>query len=113
MKNCEFGLRWTGTVLIFALAPSVALAYIDPGNGAYMVQALFALVGTALFYLRHPIRSLKELWRRFSSRGTETPAARKMNVSSGADPGTARHEGGPDAMSDTVSKAVRDEGMLR
>lgn len=74
------------------MAPTVALAYIDPGNGAYMVQALFALVGAALFYLRHPIRSLKELWQWFSSRGRQESGARSAHADSGTDPGAAQHE---------------------
>jgi hypothetical protein len=49
-------------VLFLATAPKVASAYIDPGNGAYMVQALFALIGAALFYMRHPVRTLKGIW---------------------------------------------------
>lgn len=65
MKSGDFGLRFAAVVLILALAPAAAMAYIDPGNGAYMVQALFTVVGAALFYLRHPIRSIKIFWHRF------------------------------------------------
>jgi hypothetical protein len=83
-----FSPRFGLTVLILAAAPGAAMAYIDPGNGAYMVQALFTLVGAALFYVRHPIRSAKLAWaallRRFGSDsgrepngdvGAPTPAA--------------------------------------
>jgi len=49
-------------------APGVAMAYIDPGNGAYMVQALFTLIGAALFYLRHPISLLRAAWGWISRR---------------------------------------------
>jgi len=65
MTNGDFGLRFAAVVLILALAPAAAKAYIDPGNGAYMVQALFTVVGAALFYLRHPLRSIKVFWHRF------------------------------------------------
>jgi hypothetical protein len=59
-------------VLAFLTAsPTVAMAYIDPGNGAYMVQALFTLVGAALFYVRHPIRTAKLIWNRLLGRGGE------------------------------------------
>jgi len=58
-----FGLRFVAVVVVLAMAPTLAFAYIDPGNGAYMVQALFALMGAAFFYLRHPIRTLKSIWR--------------------------------------------------
>ena len=57
-------------VLAFlAVSPSVAMAYIDPGNGAYMVQALFTLIGAALFYIRHPVRTAKLIWSRLRGRG--------------------------------------------
>jgi hypothetical protein len=56
MTDSFFGLRVTGAVLLFALAPSLAWSYIDPGNGAYMAQLLFTLAGAALFYIRHPVR---------------------------------------------------------
>jgi drug/metabolite transporter (DMT)-like permease len=62
------GVRCVLVVLVLAMAPAAAMAYIDPGNGAYMVQALFALVGAALFYLRHPIQSLKTFWGWLASR---------------------------------------------
>jgi len=102
LKKYQFGLRCAGTVFIFAMAPTVALAYIDPGNGAYMVQALFALVGAALFYLRHPIRSLKELWHWCSSRGRQESATRPADAASGSDPDTAQHEHGSNALSNAV-----------
>ncbi len=66
-----FGLRLTAVVVVLAMAPTLAFAYIDPGNGAYMVQALFALFGAALFYLRHPIRSIQSVWRWMFSRSKE------------------------------------------
>jgi hypothetical protein len=63
------------TVAFLAASPSVAMAYIDPGNGAYMVQALFTLLGAALFYVRHPIRTAKLIWNRVRGRGGEDEAA--------------------------------------
>jgi hypothetical protein len=54
--------RLAAVVLVLCMAPAAAMAYIDPGNGAYMVQALFTLVGAALFYLRHPIRTMTAAW---------------------------------------------------
>jgi hypothetical protein len=52
------------------------LAYIDPGNGAYMVQVLFTVFAAALFYLRHPIRLVQALWRWFLS-GSRKPRVSK------------------------------------
>jgi hypothetical protein len=66
------GTRCALIVLILVAAPGAAMAYIDPGSGAYMVQALFALVAAGLFYLRHPIRSLQSFWRWIS--GQRSPA---------------------------------------
>jgi hypothetical protein len=76
--------RFVAVVVILAVAPGAAMAYIDPGSGAYMVQALFALVGAALFYLRHPIRSLKTLWlwiSRRSSRSEQSPSVGESELS--------------------------------
>jgi|GEM_PF-6000060 len=58
--------RGLAIVALWALAPGIAAAYIDPGNGAYMVQALFTIAGAALFYLRHPIRSIRAVLGKFS-----------------------------------------------
>jgi len=62
-RDGRLGLRHVAVVVVLAMAPTLAFAYIDPGNGAYMVQALFALMGAAFFYLRHPIRTFKSVWR--------------------------------------------------
>jgi hypothetical protein len=67
MKDGAFGLRFAAAVTLLALAPTLAWSYIDPGNGAYMVQTLFTLIGAALFYVRHPVRSLRALWDWLSS----------------------------------------------
>jgi hypothetical protein len=61
-------MRHIALVAMLGTAPGVAFAYIDPGNGAYMVQALFTLVGAALFYLRHPIHLLRSAWGWISKR---------------------------------------------
>jgi hypothetical protein len=82
------------------MAPTVALAYIDPGNGAYMVQAMFALVGAALFYLRHPIRSLKELWRWMSSHAKRDSTAHREDIS------------GADAVRNRMSESVPEDRLL-
>lgn len=69
MKRAEMRkvpLRGITTVVVLALAPAAAFAYIDVGNGAYMVQALFTVAGAALFYLRHPIRTAKKIGLRIS-----------------------------------------------
>jgi hypothetical protein len=70
----SFDRRGVLMVLILATAPGAAMAYIDPGSGAYMVQALFTLVAAGLFYARHPIRSLRSFWRWVSGRPGDAPS---------------------------------------
>ncbi len=43
--------------------PSLAFAYIDPGAASYFIQALIALLSAGVFYLRHPIESIKKLFK--------------------------------------------------
>jgi hypothetical protein len=84
MKDSFFGLRMTGAIVLFALAPSLAWSYIDPGNGAYMVQLLFTLAGAALFYIRHPVRFFHALrdwvFRRNSSESDSLGAATEVDA---------------------------------
>ncbi len=60
--------RCAATVLVLAMAPGLAQAYIDPGSGAYMVQAVFALVAAVIFYARHPVQSLRAFGRWMTGR---------------------------------------------
>lgn len=46
------------------LIPELAHAYVDPGTGAYLVQAFLAIMAAAAFYLRHPIEAVKRLIRK-------------------------------------------------
>ncbi len=48
--------------------PGMAMAYIDPGTGAYVVQMLATIIGVVAFYIAHPIRLVKMLWGRFFKR---------------------------------------------
>jgi hypothetical protein len=84
MKRAYVDPRAVGVVLLLAVAPSLAQAYIDPGNGAYMVQALFAMAGAALFYIRHPIRTVKSCWNWLLNR--------KQKLTTAADPVAASNE---------------------
>jgi hypothetical protein len=64
MKNV-LGMRdLVAVALYLALLPAAVNAYIDPGNGAYLVQALFTVLGAVVFYLRHPVRLFRALWDR-------------------------------------------------
>jgi len=44
--------------IVLAIFTTPALAYIDPGSGAMLVQAVLALVASAIFYFKNP----KQLW---------------------------------------------------
>jgi hypothetical protein len=46
--------------VIIVLLPSQALAYIDPGYGALIVQAALSAALGALFFARHAVRQLLE-----------------------------------------------------
>jgi len=54
--------------IFLSITPVVALAYIDPGSGSYMVQVILTLTATGFFYLRHPMRFFQLVWRWLSSR---------------------------------------------
>jgi len=73
-------------VAFLAVSPTVAMAYIDPGNGAYMVQALFTLLGAALFYVRHPVRTAKLLWNRLRGRGGDDEVSTEHESLTGGPP---------------------------
>lgn len=47
--------------LLALCLPQTALAYIDPGTGAYLVQGLAALLGAVAFYISHPVELLRRL----------------------------------------------------
>ena len=86
MKNGFQGLRIAGTVAIISLTPGLAWSYIDPGNGAYVVQLLFTVAGAALFYIRHPIRFLQAVWNWCFSRDSkgEHSGGAAMEVETGS-----------------------------
>ena len=46
---------------VLAFLPGIAYAYIDPGTGAMLVQALLAVIAAFLFYLRNPKALLSDL----------------------------------------------------
>jgi hypothetical protein len=52
------------SALIFCL-PETSFAYVDPGTGAYVVQALVALAGAAVFYVTHPLELLRRIKTRW------------------------------------------------
>jgi hypothetical protein len=90
--------RGVAAVFVLALAPTLALAYIDPGNGAYMVQALMTVVAAGIFYLRHPVRTLKAIGRRLSG------VLRRRAAVAGLTPAESSSAGGETAQSSQRSE---------
>lgn len=57
---------WLLALMLLAFS-SPAQAYVDPGSGAMLVQAILAMVVAAIFYLRNPgqlWRDLRDWWTR-------------------------------------------------
>jgi hypothetical protein len=79
MKDVSLG-RYAVIAVALAIAPTAAMAYIDPGNGAYMVQIIFTLAGAALFYVRHPIRTCKGIWNSLTKRGKSIDATQQEDI---------------------------------
>ena len=55
--------RLIAAVIVISI-PGIAMAYVDPGTGAYLVQSIIALIGAATFYAARPIRFLRSLLTR-------------------------------------------------
>lgn len=51
-------------MLLALLLPASAWAYVDPGSGMLMLQAVLAAVGAAIVFIRKPVEILKRLLRR-------------------------------------------------
>ena len=52
--------------LLVSLTPS-AHAYIDPGSSMLLLQGVMAAVGGALIFVRHPIDSAKNIFKKLKS----------------------------------------------
>ncbi len=39
-----------------------ANAYVDPSTSLFLAQGFFAIIGAIIFYIRHPIEAIKNLW---------------------------------------------------
>lgn len=49
-------------ILVALWIPS-AHAYVDPGSGMLLWQALIAVIGAIIVFVRHPVDTLKRLYR--------------------------------------------------
>ena len=52
------------SIILFFIIPNYALAYIDPGTGAFIIQTLVAILGAVAFYLGYPIRLIKRFFKK-------------------------------------------------
>ncbi len=50
--------------ILFFLIITNANAYIDPGTGSFIIQAILALGATIIFYLGYPFRILKSIFNK-------------------------------------------------
>jgi hypothetical protein len=51
-------------LIVLALWPVAASAYIDPGSGMLLVQGLIALIGATVVFIKNPIKIIKQLVNR-------------------------------------------------
>ncbi len=49
-------------LIITFMSVSEANAYIDPGTGSFIIQAILAIGATIVFYLGYPIRLIKRIF---------------------------------------------------
>lgn len=58
-------------VLICAVFPLHAQAYVDPGAGVLLWQGLIAFLGVLIFFLRNPLQAMKAVFRRLFGKKPE------------------------------------------
>jgi hypothetical protein len=46
-------------LILLAVWPLAAHAYIDPGSGMLLIQGLIAFVGAVIVFVRNPIKTVK------------------------------------------------------
>lgn len=51
-------------LILAALWIPSAHAYVDPGSGMLLWQALIAVIGAVIVFVRHPVDTLKRLYRK-------------------------------------------------
>tara|TARA_Y100000768_G_C23695258_1_gene548784 strand:- start:133 stop:354 length:222 start_codon:yes stop_codon:yes gene_type:complete len=61
-KNIKFSFNVAFLAIIFLFGfKSNSFAYIDPGTGSFILQAIMAILASIAFYLGYPIRFIKNL----------------------------------------------------
>ena len=66
-------------VLLILVLPNYAYAYIDPGTGSFILQAILAFFATVVVYLGYPIRFVKSLYNKFFKRKIKKDHFNKEN----------------------------------
>ncbi len=54
-------------VVLFATVTTNAYAYIDAGSSLLVLQGIFAFIGAALVFIRHPISACKSAFHRIKN----------------------------------------------
>jgi hypothetical protein len=55
-------------LVLLAISPASAFAYVDPGSGMLVWQGLLAALGAVIMFFRNPVELIKRLWHRLLSR---------------------------------------------
>ena len=63
-KNKKIKTIFFKFLILSFLLNNSAYAYFDPGSGAFIIQAIIALLAAITFYLGYPIRVLKKIYRK-------------------------------------------------
>ncbi len=57
-------------ILFFFIIISNANAYIDPGTGSFIIQAILALGASVIFYIGYPFRIFKNIFNKIFKKNT-------------------------------------------
>tara|TARA_A100001015_G_scaffold300532_1_gene386063 strand:+ start:25 stop:225 length:201 start_codon:yes stop_codon:yes gene_type:complete len=58
-------------ILVFVFFSENSYAYIDPGTGSMIIQAILAIGATIIFYLGYPLRIIKKIILKFKNHKEE------------------------------------------
>ena len=51
-------------IILLSFLMTEANAYIDPGTGSFILQAIITFFAAVVFYLGYPIRYIKQLYKK-------------------------------------------------
>ena len=64
-------LRTLAASFLLMTAAPHAHAYIDPGTGMLLLQGLLAALGAFLVFVKHPVQTVKNLFRKWFGKKDE------------------------------------------